>query len=128
MEQTLTKSVADTIIEALPTPQQIDNQYPDKNVLGTVNVTNIHKREGAKDMLNIVKSTISANTKTVGNTDMLQLMHDTSGPTSNIRSLAQLLISNTLTEEEKMKALNGILNKTRELDDALDAFYTKQNK
>lgn len=112
------------VLSKLPTPAQVDNQYPDKNALGTVIVANIHRREGAKAMLDIVKNALD-DTKKPGCSNILQLMHDAVGPTNNIKSCAKLLKSGTLTPEETVKMLDAITQKADELNAALDAYYNK---
>lgn len=57
------------------------------------------------------------------NTPILQLMHDTAGPTNRIKSLVALLKNDNSSIPERDKMLNLILQSAEELNKAIDTFY-----
>jgi len=52
-------------------------------------------------------------------------MHDTMSPVNTIKGAAQLLKQGTLSQEDQTKMLDAIINKADQLNEVLDAYWTK---
>lgn len=59
--------------------------------------------------------------------ELLQLMHDTFGPTNRIKSLAAILENSNNLTPEQIEIVNMIKQSTTDLNGAIDKYYESKN-
>jgi len=57
------------------------------------------------------------------NSNILQLMHDATGPVNSIKACINLLRDGKLSKEDTDKLLNAIETRANDLNSVLDTFY-----
>ena len=61
-------------------------------------------------------------------TNMYNLIHDVVGSANSIKTVIQMIKDGKVSEEEKLKVYNAIIERTDKINSAIDVFYISQTK
>ncbi len=64
----------------------------------------------------------------MANNELLQLMHDATGPVNTIKGAVELLKKGDLSPEETKRMLTAIEERADRLIEVMDAYYVKTKK